>query len=163
VGQVDNAPLRDALLLWAADFPDAEVLSIGRAMGAGAPYTRLSLALPQAQTHDLSDALPAALALFDALGAPLPPDEALAELQVQPPGALGASFWLDGEGLIKAGLIAWEPSLALVIALADTAGLTGSLDTLAALQALLDVRDASAVELQTRADGYGIELMYELL
>ncbi|MGL4651740.1 MAG: hypothetical protein ACRC1H_20195 [Caldilineaceae bacterium] len=163
MGQVDHPPFRDALLRWAADFPDAEVLSIGRAMGAGAPYTRLTVTLPQSVVGDLSEALPAAMALFDALEAPLPPDEALAELQVQPPTALGASFWMDADGLLKAGLVAWEPSLSLMIALADTAGVTGSLDALASLQALLDVTDASAVELQTRADGYGIELMYELL
>lgn len=167
VGQVDHPPYRDALLHWADGYPDVEVLSLGRAMGQGAaggePYTRLTVALPQSAANDLSEALPAAIALFDALEAPLPPDEALAELQVQPPTALGASLWLAGDGLLKAGLIAWEPSLALVVALADTAGLIGALDTLAALQALLDADDASAVELQTRADGYGIELMYELL
>lgn len=181
-GQVDAPELSDALLRWLQDYPDAELLSLGRAMGAGAggagsgedggedggesggePYTRIALSLPQEQTHDLSQALPAALALFDALGAPPPPDAALAELQVQPPAALAVSFWLGRAGLYKAALTAFEPSLSLVIALAQEVGATAALDTLAALQALLDVQDAAAVELQVRADGYGIELMYELL
>lgn len=156
---LDDGAQWEALRDWAQASGVEIFLEAGRSVADGEGQLIATFPLPG---DDALGQVQSALSLFDALGAAQPPDDALAALMNGRHDGLEATLWLAPGGVVKSGLRALQPSLSLVIELAEASG-GANLDLVAQVQGLLLMDDPWAVETHVRADGPGIELTYRLL
>ena len=155
---------RDQLAAWAEQHQVTTCTRLGRAVGAGNPYTELQLRLPG---EDIEQQMEVGSSAFSALQVPQLPAAAWVALRdlgrpsLTTQSGLSLSVWLSATGVVKTGLLVTCPSTRFVIQLCRAASLKPD-ETLAAFEGALDVTGPAYVEGQQMSHGFGVECHYTL-
>ena len=149
---------RAGLREWAKKHGIEACTSLGRAIGAGNPYSQLRLPLPGEKT---APQLAAALEAFAALGVPSPSDDVVGALLERGRAELALSAWLSASGVVKMGLLVPQPETKLALHLCRAAGVRpDQYKTLAGFEGVLGVDGPAYAECQQFADGFHVEFHY---
>lgn len=157
-----HSPVPDKISTWAAAQGADTCLRLARSIAPGNPFTELRIALPGSTVDEW---VLAGVRLFAALGIADLPDEALGEMLNTDTNQMVASVWFTDRGVVKAGLLVADPTLALTLDLfrvATGAQHAADYSALAQYQGSLQVDGPSWVEAQQRANGFGTEYHYAL-
>ncbi len=160
----ESSQARDQLAAWAEQHEVTTCTRLGRAVGAGNPYTELQLRLPG---EEIEQQIEVGSSAFSALQVPQPPAAAWVALRnwgnsslTTQPG-MSLSIWLSATGVVKVGLLVTCPSTRFVIQLCRAASLKPG-ETLAAFEGALDVKGPAHIEGQQLSHGFGVECHYTL-
>lgn len=149
---------RDGLLDWAREHGIDQCLGLRRSVNAAAPYTELTLPLPDG---DALAQITQVLLLFEALDVPMPAEAVRRALLREVESPLAVSAWLLPEGLAQLSLLIHDPSESLVTALGVSVGSPS--DRLRPfVNALGAGHQPMAVELQRTADSWTVEVHVEV-
>ena len=149
---------RDGLLDWARGLGIDQCLGLRRSVNAAAPYTELTLPLPDG---DALEQVTRILLLFEALDVPTPPEAVRRALLREVETPLAVSAWLLPEGLAQLSILIHDPGEALLTALGVAVG--HPLDRLRPFTNALGAgHQPMAVELQRTADAWVAELHVEV-
>ena len=109
-------PVSDALVVllqWAAERGIDQCLGLRRSVNGAAPYTEITLPLPDGMAHEQ---LGQTLVLFDALDAKTLPEPLRRAILRELDAPLAVSAWLLPEGLAQLNVLIHDPSDALLTA-----------------------------------------------
>jgi len=145
------------LLAWADLSRVDHFLAGGRSVAPGNALAFVEAPLPGDEIGQVERAL----ALLHDFSAQTPADELLAALMNEAHAGLEVTLWLLADGVARSGIRAEEPSLALIVLLAEILG-GQSLDLVAQVQGILQASAASAIEVQTRGETPQLLVSYNL-
>jgi len=154
-----NGRFPEIISKWAARFNLTQLSRLGQSLGTGNPYRELQI--PLSSLRGVDKQVYAALQLLAKLPAQAPSDDALSFLMNGQHDGLTLSLSLTENGVIKAGLMAQNPDTMLMLDLCTLAGME-DITTLARMEGALLTDGPIAVECQTRADGFAVELHYSV-
>ncbi len=158
IGLLPPSDALDALLHWAAEQGIDHCLGLRRSVNAAAPYTDLTLPLPDGMAHEQ---LAATLILFDTLGAQTLPEPLRRAILRELEAPLAVSAWLLPEGLAQLSVLIHDPSDALRAAAATACG-TNADGIRPFVNACGPGQVPMALEIQRTADGLQAELHLEV-
>lgn len=120
-------------------------MAAGRTVAEGSALAFIEAPVPGDEVEQVANVLN----LLNTFNALQPEDAVLAAFMNERHDGLEASLWLLESGVARSGIRAEDPSLGLIIALAEAIG-DQDLDLVAQLQGILQSDEASAVEVQLR-------------
>ncbi len=148
----------EGLLRWAMEQGIDQCLGLRRSVNAAAPYTDLTLPLPDGLAHEQ---LAATLVLFDALGAQTLPEPLRRAILRELDAPLAVSAWLLPEGLAQLSVLIHDPSDALLTAAGIACGTTAE-GIRPFINACGPGQVPMALEIQRTADALQAELHLEV-
>lgn len=148
----------EGLLRWAMDNGVDQCLGVRRSVNAAAPYTDLTLPVPDGLAHEQ---LAATLVLFDALGAKTLPEPLRRAILRELEAPLAISAWLLPEGLAQLSVLIHDPSDALLAAAGVACGTTAE-GIRPFVNACGPGQVPMALEIQRTADSLQAELHLEV-
>lgn len=164
LAHVDSGRARDQLAAWAEQHEVTTCTRLGRAVGAGNPYTELQLRLPG---EEIGQQIEIGSSAFSALQVPQPPAAVWVALRESGNPSLptqsspSLSVWLSATGVVKVGLVVTCLSTRFMIQFFRAASLKPD-ETLAAFEGALDVKGPAHIEGQQLSHGFGVECHYTL-
>lgn len=152
-----DASQATTILAWADASHVGHFMAGGRSVAPGAALAFVEAPLPGDEVGQVERAL----ALLGDFSAQTLADDLLAAFMNEAHDGLEVSLWLLEAGVARSGIRAEDPSLALIVLLAEVLG-GQDLDLVAQMQGILQASAASAVEVQTRGDALQLLVSYNL-